>query len=126
MGDRLPSDPVSLLRGHRKRTLITAAVVVAMLLVFTWEWTAAPRVKIDPAVAARLDGAPGDALYLGETFEGLPLRTIDPFVYSDCLHPTPELKRCQWLRVEGGTITGSDAKQVRRAEKELHLVSADR
>ena len=97
-----------------------------MLLVFTWEWTAAPRVKIDPAVAARLDGVPGESLYLGETFEGLPLRMIDPFVYSDCLHPTPELKRCHWLRIGGERITGSDAKQIRRAEKKLHPVSADR
>jgi hypothetical protein len=106
--------------------LVTAAVVVAMLLVFTWEWTAAPRVKIDPAVAAQLDGAPGDSLYLGRTFEGLPLRTIAPFVYSDCLHPTPELKRCHWLRVENGRVTGSDSKQVRRAQTKLHPVLADR
>jgi hypothetical protein len=106
--------------------LVTAVVVVAMLLVFTWEWTAAPRVKIDPAVAAKLDDVPPGALYLGETFEGLPLRTIRPFVYSDCFHPTPELKRCHWLRVAEGRVTGSDEKQVRRAQKKLHPVSADR
>jgi hypothetical protein len=117
---------VSLLRGHRKRALVTIGVVVGVLVVFAVQWAAAPRVKIDPVVAAQLDHVPQNALYLGETFEGLPLRSVEPFVYSDCLHPSPKLKRCHWLRVDGDRVTGSDGKQVERARKELHPVSADR
>ena len=88
--------------------------------------SAAPRVRIDPAVAAKLADAPPNALYLGRTFEGLPLRSLDPFVYSDCLRPRPELKQCQWLRVDHGRVTGSDPKQVRRALKKLRQVASER
>ena len=117
---------MSLLRGHRKRLLVTAAVVVVVLLAFTWEWTLAPRVKIDPVVAAQLSTVPSNELFLGETFEGLALRQVAPFVYSDCLHPRPKLKRCTWLRVENGRVTGSDGKQVARAMRKLRPVHADR
>ncbi len=75
---------MSLLRGHRKRLLVTALVVIGSLYLFYLQWYAAPRVEIDPAVAAQLRHARPEAQYLGEIFEGLALRTVDPFLYSDC------------------------------------------
>src|SRR4051794_28431565 len=74
---------VSILRGRRKRQVVTGAVVVACLVLFTLEWSRAPRVDASESVKRRLPAARGE-LYLGETFEGLPLRTVDPFLYSDC------------------------------------------
>ena len=63
-------------------------------------------------------------LYLGETFEGLPLRTIHPFLYSDCVPgrkkvaPVP----CLWVRVDQGHVAGGDPEQVERARKRLRPV----
>jgi hypothetical protein len=110
------------LRGHRKRQVVTALVVVACAGLFTLQWHQAPRVETSPAVIRELRSARGE-LYLGRTFEGLPLRTVDPFLYSDC---EPGKKKtapipCEWVKVEDGHVTGSDPKQVARARK--HLVT---
>src|SRR5438445_381278 len=70
--------------GQRKRRLVTAAVVVASIGLFALQWSQAPRVTTSPRVEAALAGVRGE-LYLGETFEGLPLRTVHPFLYSDCV-----------------------------------------
>ena len=118
---------MSLLRGHRKRLLVTALVVIGSLYLFYLQWYAAPRVEIDPAVVAQLRHARPEAQYLGEIFEGLALRTVDPFLYSDCkpgvrkTSPTP----CTWVRVDRGAVTGSDSRQVKRARKALRPVGAD-
>jgi hypothetical protein len=104
-----------------KRRLVTAAVVVAAIALFTWEWTAAPRVHISASVERKLVLAHG-RLYLGKTFEGLPLRTVDPFLYSDCVPGKPHVRPCTSVRVDGGRVTGTDPAQVRRAKKRLRRV----
>jgi hypothetical protein len=117
---------VTLLRGRRKRQVVTALLAGGALVLFYVQWHSAPRVAIEPSVAAKLREAPPQALFLGETFEGLPLRTVDPFVYSDCkpgalkTSPMP----CHWVRVSSGVVTGSSPAQVRRARKELRPVGA--
>jgi hypothetical protein len=118
---------VPILRGHRKRQLVTVLVTAAALTLFYLQWHAAPRVKIEPAVAAKLRHARPDALYLGETFEGLPLRTVDPFLYSDCKPGVPKRapEPCHWIRVAGGHVTGSNDGQVDRAREKLRRVGAD-
>jgi hypothetical protein len=113
------------LKGHRKRTIVTAATVAFLLFMFAWEWINAPRVDITPAVAAQLEKAPPRARYLGKTFEGLALRRVDPFYYSNCRLVRPEKDHCHWLRVSNGRVTGSDPDQVARAEKKLRPLSAD-
>jgi hypothetical protein len=105
-----------------KRRVVTAGVVVAAIALFTWEWEAAPRVHVSNAVEQELVTARGQ-LYLGETFEGLPLRRVDPFLYSDCLPGRPHLRPCRSVRVAEGRVTGSDSAQVSRARKRLRRVA---
>jgi len=118
---------VRLLPRSRKRRLVTAAILAASLALFTWQWAAAPRVEVEPEVAAQLRQAPRDALFLGETFEGLPLRTVDPFLYSDCKPNVPKTSPmpCHWVRVSRGRVTGSNAGQVKRAREKLRTVGSD-
>jgi hypothetical protein len=118
---------VSFLRGHRKRQLITGFVVAGSLVVFLIEWHGAPRVKIDPAVVAELRSVPAGELYLGEKFEGLPLRTVTPFLYSDCKPGIPKRSPspCHVVKVDRGEVTGSNAAQVSRARKQLRPVGRD-
>jgi hypothetical protein len=104
-----------------KRRVVTAAVVVAAIALFTWEWAAAPRVEVSKAVERELVSVRGQ-LYLGKTFEGLPLRTVDPFLYSDCVPGKPHVLPCTSLRVAGGQVTGTDTDQVNRARKHLRRV----
>jgi hypothetical protein len=114
---------MTLLRGHRRRQLVTAAVVAATLAVFALQWSRAPRVEASAAVTQKLPQARGE-LYLGKTFEGLALRTVTPFLYSDCepgKRKTAPVK-CTWVKVVDGRVTGGDASQVRRARAELHRV----
>ena len=105
-----------------KRRVVTAAVVVAAIALFAWEWAAAPRVHVSEAVERELVSVRGQ-LYLGKTFEGLPLRTVDPFLYSDCLPGKPHVLPCTSVRVTGGRVTGTDADQVSRARKRLRRVA---
>jgi hypothetical protein len=115
---------MSFLAGRRKRQVVTAAVVAGSCAVFAGEWAAAPRVEASPYVERQLASARG-AWFLGETFEGLPLRTVSPFLYSDCDpgHPTqaPPMP-CTWLKVARGRVTGADPKQVARARRALRRV----
>jgi hypothetical protein len=109
--------------GRHKRRLVTATTVAACALLFTLEWVAAPRVEVSPRVERALGGVRGQ-VFLGETFEGLPLRTVHPFLYSDCIPgkkkvaPVP----CTWVKVAGGRVTGGDPEQVERARKKLRRV----
>jgi hypothetical protein len=105
-----------------QRRVVTAAIVVAVLALFTWEWAAAPRVEIDPEVRAALRGERGE-LYLGETFEGLPLRSVDPFVYSDCKPGRPHPIPCTRVVVREGRVSGTAPEQVARARRELRRVA---
>jgi len=118
---------VRLLPRSRKRRIVTAVIVAASLALFTWQWAAAPRVEIEPEVAAQLRQTRPGALFLGETFEGLPLRTVDPFLYSDCKPGVPKTSPmlCHWVRVASGRVTGSNAGQVRRAREKLRTVGSD-
>ena len=84
-----------------KRRVVTVAVVAAAIALFAWEWAAAPRVQVSDAVEQQLGSARGK-LYLGETFEGLPLRRVDPFLYSDCLPGRPHVRPCTSVRVADG------------------------
>jgi len=118
---------VPILRGHRKRQVVTVLVTAAALGLFYLQWHQAPRVVIEPSVAAKLQRARPNALYLGETFEGLPLRTVDPFLYSDCKPGVPKRspEPCHWVRVAGDRVTGSNDAQVKRARGHLRRVGAD-
>jgi len=104
------------------RPVVTAGVVVAVAALFAWEWAAAPRVEATKQVLAQLGSVRG-ALYLGPRFEGLPLRTVRPFLYSDCVPGKPHVIACQWLRVDHGVVTGSDPAQVIRARAKLRPVA---
>jgi hypothetical protein len=103
------------------RRIVTAAVLVAVAGVFAWEWTAAPRVHASAQVTGQLASVRG-RLYLGTRFEGLPLRTVRPFLYSDCVPGKPHVVACHWLRVTAGRVTGSEPAQVIRARGELRPV----
>ena len=105
-----------------KRRVVTAGVVAAAIALFAWEWAAAPRVHASEAVEQELLSVRGQ-LYLGETFEGLPLRTVDPFLYSDCLPGKPHVLPCTSVRVTGDQVTGTDPDQVSRAKKRLRRVA---
>ena len=105
-----------------KRRVVTAGVVVAAIALFAWEWAAAPRVRASESVVRQLPSVRGQ-LYLGRTFEGLPLRSVDPFLYSDCQPSRPHVRPCQSLRVTRGRVTGTDAAQVKRARKRLRPVA---
>jgi hypothetical protein len=104
-----------------KRRWVTVAVVAAGASLFGWEWAAAPRVHTDAGVARELQTVVGRP-YLGSSFEGLPLRTVRPFLYSDCLPGRPHVVPCAWVRVEHGRVTGSDSVQVGRAVRGLRPV----
>jgi hypothetical protein len=104
-----------------RRRLITLGVVVACAAIFSWEWAAAPRVHASPVVVGQLPAARGQ-LYLGSRFEGLPLRTVSPFLYSDCLPGKPHVLPCTWVRVTRGRVSGSNHAQVRRAVRKLRRV----
>jgi hypothetical protein len=105
---------------------VTVLIAAGALTLFYLQWHAAPRVKIEPAVEAELRHARPDALFLGETFEGLPLRTVDPFLYSDCKPGVPKRspEPCHWIRVASGRVTGSNEGQVDRAQGKLRRVGA--
>jgi hypothetical protein len=105
-----------------KRRVVTVAVVAAALALFTWEWAAAPRVRTSDAVERELSSVRG-RLYLGKTFEGLPLRRVDPFLYSDCLPGKPHARPCRSVLVSRGRVTGTDPAQVSRARKHLRRVA---
>jgi hypothetical protein len=105
-----------------KRRVVTVVVVVAAGAIFTWEWAAAPRVHADARVRSELAGVRGEQ-YLGGRFEGLPLRTVRPFLYSDCLPGRPHVVACHWLRVANGRVSGSDPAQVTRARARLRPVA---
>jgi hypothetical protein len=111
------------LRGHRKRQFVVAAIVVVCLGLFTLEWTNAPRVQASPSVTRQLPALRGE-LFLGRTFEGLPLRRVRPFLYSDCAPGKRRTipVRCRWVKVEHGRVTGRDPKQVARATRKLRPV----
>jgi hypothetical protein len=102
---------------------VTAGVVAACLALFAWEWAAAPRVAASAHVQRELREAHG-ALYLGKTFEGFPLRTVRPFLYSDCVSGKAKAARvpCTWVKVVRGHVTGSDPKQVARARRHVRRV----
>jgi hypothetical protein len=102
--------------------VITAVIVVAAGGLFTWEWAAAPRVHADPRVREELAGVRGEQ-YLGTRFEGLPLREVRPFLYSDCVPGKPHVVACHWVRVDHGRVSGSDAAQVGRAQAKLRPVT---
>jgi hypothetical protein len=104
------------------RRIVTAGVIVVVLGLFTWEWAAAPRVHANPALKRDLSQARG-AQYLGLQFEGLPLRTVQPFLYSDCTPGKPHVVPCQWVRVSKGRVSGSNTAQVRRATTKLRPVA---
>jgi hypothetical protein len=105
-----------------RRRWTTLAAVIACASLFTWEWAAAPRVHASPDVLRQLQAVRGD-LYLGQAFEGLPLRTVRPFLYSDCMPGKPHVIPCTWVRVDGGRVTGRDPAQVRRAVRKLRRVA---
>ena len=94
-----------------RRALVTTGIVAAVLALFTWEWTAAPRVHTSPAVERQLERARGQLL-----------RTVDPFLYSDCIPGKAHVVPCHWVRVAGGRVTGTDEHQVTRARSELRRV----
>jgi hypothetical protein len=102
--------------------VITAAIVVAAGGLFSWEWAAAPRVHADPRVRHELAAVRGEQ-YLGTRFEGLALREVRPFLYSDCVPGKPHVVACRWLRVDHGRVSGSDAAQVTRARGKLRPVA---
>jgi hypothetical protein len=104
------------------RRIVTALVVLGVLGLFTWEWTAAPRVRAAPHVERQLANARGE-LYLGTTFEGLPLRTVKPFLYSDCVPGKAHVVPCAWIKVDRGFVSGDDPQQVARARARLRPVS---
>jgi hypothetical protein len=104
-----------------RRRFITLGVVVACAAIFSWEWAAAPRVHASPVVIRQLQAARGQA-YLGSSFEGLPLRTVSPFLYSDCLPGKPHVLPCTWVRVARGRVTGTNPAQVERAVRKLRRV----
>ena len=105
-----------------KRHLVSAGVVVAVAALCTWEWAAAPRVHASEAVTARLPAVRGE-LYLGGRFEGLPLRTVHPFLYSDCIPGRAHVVPCRWVRVARGAVTASDPRQAVRARAKLRRVA---
>jgi hypothetical protein len=72
-------------------------------------------------VVKQLQGVRG-SLYLGHAFEGLPLRTVRPFLYSDCLPGKPHVLPCTWVRVNRGRVTGVSPAQVSRAVRKLRRV----
>jgi len=98
-----------------------AAIVAVCLGLFASEWARAPRVHADSAVLQQLAHVRGE-LYLGTRFEGLPLRTVQPFLYSDCAPGKAHVVACTWVKVDHGLVTGSDPKQVARAEGKLRVV----
>jgi hypothetical protein len=104
-----------------KRRLVTAAVAVSAACLFAWQWAEAPRVTADEQALSQLRSARGQ-LYLGETFEGLALRTVRPFLYSDCepglAHPVP----CRSVVVRAGRVSGTVPAQVERARRKLRRV----
>jgi hypothetical protein len=114
-----------MVRGRRKRTLVTVGIVVAVLFLFYLQWHEAPRIEIAPSVASELQRVPPKTLYLGPTFEGLPLRTVNPFLYSDCAPDKPKLVVCRWVRVDDGRVTASNPDRARRALKALRPVGDD-
>jgi hypothetical protein len=115
---------VRVLAGRRKRQIVTAGAVVVCVALFVLEWSQAPRVEASPHVVRALDSVRGE-LFLGETFEGLPLRTVSPFLYSDCIPGKPKVAPvpCAWVKVEAGRVTGGDPRQVDRARKRLRRVA---
>jgi len=115
--------PVALLRGHRKRQLVTAAIAAAAVALFVLQWAQAPRVQASPAATRQLPTVRGE-LYLGETFEGLALRRVHPFLYSTCEPGKRKTMpvRCEWVRVDVGRVSGGDPKQVARARASLRPV----
>jgi hypothetical protein len=104
-----------------KRRVVTAAVVVSAACLFAWEWAEAPRVAADARAKSQLPAARGQ-LYLGDAFEGLALRTVRPFLYSDCepglSHPVP----CRSVVVRFGRVSGTVPAQVERARRKLRRV----
>jgi hypothetical protein len=112
------------LRGHRKRQVVTAVVVLAAFFLFVLQWSQAPRVTASETVTRQLPAVRGQ-LYLGETFEGLPLRTVAPFLYSDCEPGKPKTSPlpCKWVKVTAGRVAGHDPKQVARARAKLRPVA---
>lgn len=104
------------------RRVVTAAIVVAAAGLFAWEWAAAPRVHADARVQKELSAVRGER-YLGTRFEGLPLREVRPFLYSDCLPGKPHVVACRWVRVDHGRVSGSDPAQVIRARGKLRPVA---
>jgi len=114
---------MALVRGRSRRQLVTFATVLAVVGIFAWQWAQAPRVRANATVSRQLAELPPHELYLGTAFEGLALVSVRPFVYTNCptKHPrAPEA--CEWVRVAHGRVTGSDAKLVHRARKNLRPV----
>jgi hypothetical protein len=109
-------------QGQRKRRLVTAVVVAVVVSLFGWQWAAAPRVHADPNAQAALASLPAHELYLGTSFEGLALRRVRPFLYSNCRGRARASLRCDWVKVAGGRVTGSDRTQVARAVEGLRPV----
>ena len=106
----------------RKRLLVTSGLVALSFTAFAWEWHAAPRIEATSAARRALPGLRGE-LYLGQTFEGLPLLRVEPFFYSDCPATTAPVVRCSWVQVEAGIVTGNDPEQVARARTRLRPVT---
>jgi hypothetical protein len=108
---------------RRKHRVVAVVVAAACVTLFTLQWSRAPRVAADPGAVRDLPGVRGE-LYLGTTFEGLPLRRVGPFLYSDCDPGVPKRTpmRCSWIRVSGGVVTGDDPRQVARARRALRPV----
>jgi hypothetical protein len=104
------------------RKLVTAAVVAACLGLFYWEWAAAPRVRAGADVERRLRTVRGE-LYLGSTFEGLPLRTVRPFLYSDCIPHRPHYAPCTWVVIRDGRVAASSRELARHARAKLRRVA---
>ena len=90
---------------------------------FYFQWSQAPRVEASPAVTRQLPATRGE-LYLGKTFEGLALRRVHPFLYSDCDPGKRKTMpvRCDWVKVDAGRVSGADPKQVKRARSALRPV----
>jgi hypothetical protein len=104
------------------RTLATAVVVATCLGLFVWEWEAAPRVHATDRVVRGLSGVRG-RLYLGTTFHGLPLRSVRPFVYSDCVPHRPHLVPCTWIVVRDGRVRASSPALAGAARRALRPVA---
>ena len=112
--------PVAVENGSWTHACESSSLRVA---IFTWEWTAAPRVHASPAVLRQLPAVHGDLVPRPVPSKACRSAPCGRFSTATACPASRTSSRARWVQVDHGRVTGRDPVQVQRAVRKLRRVA---